>query len=93
MLKRGKSRSVVSSNIRKLRHEGYPQNQAVAIAVRKAGISRRKRRKNPIKMGSPLLWIAGGGIVALGAYWLWSMRQGASGLTLPTGPALPPTGQ
>lgn len=35
-LKRGSSRKAISSNIRKLRHEGYPQKQAVAIAHNKA---------------------------------------------------------
>jgi len=35
-LKRGKSKKVISENIRTLRHEGYPQDQAVAIAMEKA---------------------------------------------------------
>ncbi len=43
-LKRGSSDETIRSNIRTLRHEGYPQNQAVAIAYRKAGRS----RSNPI---------------------------------------------
>jgi hypothetical protein len=42
-LKRGSSRAVVSSNIRTLRREGYPQQQSVAIALKQAGLSR-----NPI---------------------------------------------
>lgn len=41
-LKRGKSQKVVSENISKLRHEGYPQKQSIAIAMRKAGKSRKK---------------------------------------------------
>ena len=35
-LKKGGSSKVVSSNIRELRHSGYSQKQAVAIAMSKA---------------------------------------------------------
>lgn len=44
-LKRGKSRKVVSANIRELRQSGRPQDQAVAIALKEAGLSRKKKRK------------------------------------------------
>lgn len=36
-LKRGSSRKVISQNISKLRREGYPPDQAAAIAYRLAG--------------------------------------------------------
>ncbi len=45
-LKRGSSRKTISANIRKLRHEGYPQDQSIAIALNKAGKSRKKRKKS-----------------------------------------------
>jgi hypothetical protein len=38
-LKKGSSDRAVSSNIRKMRSEGAPQDQAVAIAMKKAGRS------------------------------------------------------
>jgi len=43
-LKRGKSQPVVSANIRKLRSEGRPPAQAVAIALRTAGKARPQKR-------------------------------------------------
>lgn len=40
-LKKGSSKKTVSSNIRKLRGEGYKEKQAVAIAMNKA----KKKKK------------------------------------------------
>ena len=45
-LKKGKSKKVISQNIRTEMKAGKPKKQAVAIALNKAGKSRRKRRKN-----------------------------------------------
>lgn len=45
-LKRGHSRTTVGKNISTLMSEGYPQKQAIAIALKKAGLS---RKKNPSK--------------------------------------------
>ena len=44
-LKRGSSQATISKNIAQLIEEGYPRNQAVAIAYRTAGKSRPKARR------------------------------------------------
>lgn len=38
----GKSKEVISSNIKELMHSGRPQKQAVAIAMSKAGMAKAK---------------------------------------------------
>ena len=43
-LKRGSSKKTVSSNIRKMMREGYPQRQAVAASLSSARKGRKSRR-------------------------------------------------
>lgn len=43
-LKKGSSQETISENIREMRHSGYPQNRAVAAAMRQAGKSRKRKR-------------------------------------------------
>jgi hypothetical protein len=43
-LKKGSSKKTISSNIRTLMREGRPQKQAVAIAMKKAGKSRKRKK-------------------------------------------------
>tara|TARA_R100000322_G_scaffold144291_1_gene100267 strand:+ start:92 stop:232 length:141 start_codon:yes stop_codon:yes gene_type:complete len=44
-LVKGSSRKAIRKNVSTLLTEGYKQKQAVAIALRKAGKSRKKRKK------------------------------------------------
>jgi hypothetical protein len=44
-LKKGKSKAVISSNIKEMIKSGYPQKQAVAASLSKAGKSRKSKGK------------------------------------------------
>jgi len=44
-LKKGSSRKTVSFNIKREMKRGHPQKQAIAMALRSAGKSKRKRKK------------------------------------------------
>jgi hypothetical protein len=41
-LKKGSSKKTIGVNISKLRYEGYPQEQSIAIAYSKAAKSKKK---------------------------------------------------
>jgi len=86
----GASRAAVSQNIRTLRHDGYPQNQAIAIALshaRKTGGSygKEKYMENPSKGQWIGIGAAALAIVAVGSIFLYSRK--ASAASTQPGPA------
>lgn len=48
-LKKGKSKKVISENIRTEMHSGRPQKQAIAISMSEAGMSKRDNKRVPRK--------------------------------------------
>lgn len=50
-LKSGKSKKAISSNIRTEMNAGKPQNQAIAIAMSKAGKSKRGKKSKKSSNG------------------------------------------
>lgn len=48
-LQKGKSQKAVSHNISKLRHEGYKEDQAVAIAMANSRRTAKRQQKKKIR--------------------------------------------
>jgi len=48
-LAKGKSRKAVSTNIRTLLEEGKPRDQAIAISMNMAGMSKKKKMMKEMK--------------------------------------------
>lgn len=44
-LKKGSGRKAIGANIAKLKKEGFPQKQSIAIALTKAGKGKRRKKR------------------------------------------------
>ena len=51
-LMQGKSKAVVGKNIKEMMASGHPQKQAVAAAMQKAGMEKKKKRRGPAPMSA-----------------------------------------
>ena len=47
-LKAGKTPAIISANIREMIRAGHPRDQAVAAAMRKAGVRRKRDRRRSL---------------------------------------------
>jgi hypothetical protein len=73
-LRKGRGKKAVSSNIRMLMHEGYPQRQAIAIAMRTAGMARKRARPSAPPNAGAVNFPA--------AHWkVWCIPSGAAELS------------
>jgi hypothetical protein len=58
-LKTGKSDDDISANIKRLMHEGHPQEQAIAIAYKEAGRSNQDAARHVMDSASLASWLDG----------------------------------
>lgn len=47
----GKTKAIISENIREMRKAGHPEDQAVAASMRMAGKKKRKKKQTTLQQG------------------------------------------